>query len=404
MAIDPSVDLSSDATFANGFPHAWFAQLRRSAPLYWHEPTAATPDGEGFWVVSRYADVAAIARNAAVFSSETGGGLRSAGGTGIKDERAAGLALNMTDDPRHRQLRALVNRGFTPRAVAALSQELEARFDAVLGPLDGEFEVMQQLAQALPLQTICLVLGVPASDQALLLDWVNDSLRSDSDSIMAREPLGKIRDYARALVKEKRARPGNDMFSTIVNARLDDGAARLSDAEAVAFFTLLFPAGAETTRSALGGAIAAFAQFPEQYRALCAEPTALRRSAVEEVVRWTTPSVYKRRTASCDFRMHEQTIRAGDKVTFWEMSANRDERAFERPDQFAVDRWPNRHLGFGAGVHFCLGASLARLELGIALTALSRRYRGFEQVGVEQWTPNNRLLGLQSLTVRADLR
>lgn len=397
------MDLSSDASFAEGFPHEFFTQLRAEQPLYWHAPTPQTPDGEGFWVVSRYADVAAIARDARLFSSETAGGLRAAGGTGIKDERAAGVALNMIDDPRHKRLRALVNSGFTPRAVAALGARLEILFETLLDEVTNPFEVMETVASQLPLQTICIVLGVPQADRTQLLQWVTDSVRSDSDSIMARAPLRRIRDYARELVAERRQHPSDDIFSAVVNAQLDAEGSQLSDAEAVAFFTLLFPAGAETTRSALGGAIAAFAEFPEQYQRLRAQPEALRRSAVEEVVRWTTPSIYKRRTAVRDTQLHGQWIRAGDKVTFWEMSANRDERAFDEPFRFDVGRWPNKHLGFGAGVHFCLGASLARLELGIALVALARRFECFEPAGMPRWTPNNRLLGLQSLQVRATL-
>lgn len=394
-------DLSSDATFSQGFPHDVFAELRDRAPLYWHEPTAQTPDGEGFWVVSRYADVAAVARDASLFSSQTAGALRTAGGTGIKDERAAGVALNMTDDPRHRQLRSLVNQGFTPKAVAALTTRLEAQFAALLPTNREPFNVMETLASQLPLQTICTVLGVPAADRDQLLAWVDESLHADSDSIMARAPLRAIRDYARALVAEKRRHATDDIFSTVVNARLDEAGTMLSEAEAVAFFTLLFPAGAETTRSALGGAVAAFAQFPEQFARLRADPVGLRRSAVEEIVRWTTPSIYKRRTAVADTHLHGQVIRAGDKVTFWEMSANRDERFFAEPFRFDVGRWPNRHLGFGAGVHFCLGASLARLELGIAVTALAKQFRSFEITAPPRWTPNNRLLGYAALEVSA---
>ncbi|MGI9326665.1 MAG: cytochrome P450 [Pseudomonadales bacterium] len=396
------VDLSSDASFAAGFPHEYFGWLRAEHPLYWHEPTAETPDGEGFWVLSRYADVAAVVRDPQRFSSQTGAGLRSAGGTGIKDERAAGVSLNMTDDPQHRRLRALVNKGFTPKAVGNLQVELQQRFaDTLSGVADGGFDVMTSIARELPLQTICIVLGVPQSDRASLIGWIDEGLQSDSPSILAREPLKKIRDYAIELIRDKRKQPGADILSTIVRAQLQDGSA-LSDREAIAFFTLLFPAGAETTRSALGGAIKAFIDYPQQYQRLRAQPE-LRRSAIEEIVRWTTPSVYKRRTASCDVQMLDQHIRAGDKVTFWEMSANRDERAFSEPFQFDVSRWPNRHLGFGAGVHFCLGASLARLELGIALQALCQRYSGFEAAGAHRWTPNNRLLGLQSLPVRAHL-
>ncbi|NJN52359.1 MAG: cytochrome P450 [Gammaproteobacteria bacterium] len=148
------------------------------------------------------------------------------------------------------------------------------------------------------------------------------------------------------------------------------------------------------------GAAHAFIAAPEEFKRLKRDAT-LMRSAVEEVVRWTTPSVYKRRTATRNTRILEVPIAVGDKVTFWEMSANRDERAFDEPFRFDVARWPNKHLGFGAGVHFCLGASLARMEIKVALRNLCERYDGFELAGAATWIPNNRLLGLRTLPVRA---
>ena len=186
-------------------------------------------------------------------------------------------------------------------------------------------------------------------------------------------------------------------MSTIVHARLDDGS-RLTDRELTAFFALLFPAGAETTRSAIAGGIKAFIEYPDQYARLRHDP-ALIGTAVEEIVRWTTPSVYKRRTASCDTEIAGRPIKAGDKVTVWEMSANRDERVFEEPYTFDVGRHPNPHVGFGFGIHFCLGASLARLELRVALEELTRRYLRFEATGADEWMPNNRLFGLKHLPV-----
>ena len=168
----------------------------------------------------------------------------------------------------------------------------------------------------------------------------------------------------------------------------------------LAFFGLLFPAGAETTRSALGGALLAFVQNPEQLARLKSD-SGLMRSSIEEIVRWTTPSIYKRRTAVIDTEIAGQPIRRGDKVTFWEMSANRDESAWDRPFDFDIGRWPNKHLGFGVGVHFCLGASLARMEIQVVLEALAERFDGFELAGEYSWMPNNRLLGLTRLEVRA---
>lgn len=394
------VDLSDGASFRDGFPHDTFIWLREHDPVHWHEPTPRTPDGEGFWVVSRHRDVAAVQRDAATFSSETGGGIRAGGGTGIKDEPQAGVMLNMTDDPRHHRLRSLVNRGFTPRAIGALEAELRRRTDALLDAVvDEPFDAVHGFARELPSQAICIVLGVPETDRPQLLDWLDAGIEADGGAIVAPEATRRIREYALGLIADKRAQPDGGIMSTIVHATDDEGQA-LTDRELTAFFGLLFPAGAETTRSAISGAIKAFIDHPEQFTRLRGEPD-LVPVAAEEIVRWTTPSVYKRRTASVDTDIAGVEISAGDKVTFWEMSANRDDDVFDEPFTFDVGRDPNPHLGYGWGIHFCLGAALARLELKVALEALIERYEGFEAAGEHQWTPNNRLFGLKRLPVRA---
>jgi cytochrome P450 len=241
------------------------------------------------------------------------------------------------------------------------------------------------------------VLGVPDDDRRTLLDWLDAGIEADSASIVSAETTALIRGYAADLIAAKRSLPDDGIMSTIVNARLDDGTA-LSDRELIAFFALLFPAGAETTRSAIAGGVDAFIEHPDQYRRLLDDPS-LVATAVEEIVRWSTPSVYKRRTASRDTELAGVPIGAGDKVTVWEMSANRDERVFAEPFRFDVARLPNPHVGFGFGTHYCLGASLARLELKVALEGLLERYVGFERAGPRQWTPNNRLFGLKHLPV-----
>ncbi len=400
-ASQPLLDLTDRSNFRQGFPHEFFVGLRAHMPLYWHPPTLHTPDGEGFWVVSRYDDVASVMRDPDTYSSDTGGG-RDGGGTALKDERSAGVALNMTDDPTHRRLRALVNKGFTPKAIDALEAQIDERMNALLDAVQGRetFDFVAAIARELPLQMICSVLGVPQGDRVQLCEWIDQGVSTPSESIIAREYLNKIRDYGLKLIAQKRRHPDNDILSTIVHARFEEDDSQLSDRELIAFFNLLFPAGAETTRSALAGAAHAFVEWPDEFSKLRTDQE-LMRSAVEEVVRWTTPSVYKRRTATVDAEILGQTIRAGDKVTFWEMSANRDERVFDEPFRFDVSRWPNKHLGFGAGVHFCLGASLARMEIKVALRNVCSRFSGFEAVGDVEWTPNNRLLGIRRLVVRA---
>lgn len=393
-----AVDLSDDETFRAGFPHDRFRWLREHDPVSWHEPTARTPDGEGFWVVARHADVSTILRDAATFSSDRGG-LRERGGTAIKDERTAGVMLNQTDDPKHQRLRSLVNRGFTPRAIAALTSELRRRGAALLDAVGDEpFDFVRGFARELPSQAICLVLGVPESDQPALLDWLDAGIEEESSSILTPESMRRIRTYAIDLIADKRAHPDGGIMSTIVHARDGDGSG-LTDEELIAFFALLFPAGSETTRSALAGAVDAFADHPAELDRLRADP-ALSSAAIEEIVRWTTPSVYKRRTASRDVELAGVPIGAGDKVTFWEMSANRDERVFADPFRFDVGRHPNPHVGFGWGAHFCLGASLARLEINVTLDLLVERAARIERTGPIAWMPNNRLFGLKALPVR----
>ncbi|MEQ8232936.1 MAG: cytochrome P450 [Gammaproteobacteria bacterium] len=404
MTAPPVVDLSDGRSFADGFPHESFTWLRAHAPVWWHAPTAATPDGEGFWVVSRHADVDAVVMDPARFSSDRGGD-RAGGGTAIKDEPTAGLVLNHTDDPYHRRLRALVNKGFTVRAVNALEDELRRRTRALLATfVPGErCDFARRFAREIPTQAICIVLGVPEDDREMLVDWVDAGIETASDSVIAADYANHVRRYAQSLIDAKRAQPSKDIFSAIVHAELEDDGSRLGDRELRAFFALLFPAGAETTTRAISGGMHALMVHPAEWQRLCAEPQ-LVKTTVEEIVRWTTPSVYKRRTATADLTLHGERIRAGDKVTVWEMSANRDERVFAEPFSFDIARSPNRHLGFGAGVHFCLGAALARLELRIVLEELVASDLVFVPAGTPLWMPNNRLFGLKSLPVEVRRR
>jgi cytochrome P450 len=372
---DPVVDLSDPRSFRDGFPHESFVWLRREAPLFWHAPTPRTPDGEGFWVLSRHSDVAAVFQDPKRFSSEGGPG-RELGGTQLKDDRGAGVMLNESDDPRHRRLRTLVNTGFTPRMIGSLEGELRLRTQRILAglPRSGHFDFATAVARELPLQAICMILGVPQKDREELCGWVDRGIEAETGETIAIEALRKLGGYVRELIEIKRADPSDDILSTIVHARLDDGETQLSNRELRAFFGLLFPAGAETTRSAIAGGLLALIERPEQWQALKRDAS-LMKSAIEEIVRWTTPSAYKRRTATQDLELRGETVRAGEKVTVWEMSANRDERVFSDPFAFDVARWPNPHLAFGYGVHFCLGAHLARLEIRVMLEELLKRIR-----------------------------
>ena len=393
----PLLDLSDGQTFAHGFPHEFFTGLRAHEPVYWHAPTAVTPDGEGFWVISRHADVDAVMMDPAAYSSDKGG-TRTAGGTTIKDELSAGKVMNQTDDPLHKRLRGIVNEGFSVKAIAALEAQLRHRTrELLVGIKAGDrIDFAHQVAREIPTQAICIVLGVPDKDRLTLADWIDQGIAAPSDAVIAEEYVRKVRRYAQGLIEEKRARPQSDIFSTIVHARFEADGSTLSDHELRSFFGLLFPAGAETTTRSISGGLLALIERPTAWQQLRSDPSLLK-TAVEEIVRWTTPSCYKRRTATRDIHLCGKLIREGDKVTFWEMSANRDERVFDRPFEFDIARNPNRHLGFGAGVHFCLGSVLARLELRVVFEELLAGNLNFKLAGAPEWMPNNRLVGLKAL-------
>jgi cytochrome P450 len=405
-----TIDLSDNATFARGFPHGHFTWAREHAPVYWHEPTAATPDGEGFWVMSRHADAMAVMRDPATFSSDKGGG-RTAGGTGLKDEYKAGKFLNWSDDPRHKRLRSLVNQGFTNRAIHALEAELRRRTVALIEalPEDEPFDFVACFSRDLPLQAICLVLGVPQEDRALLADWVDAGIAAPTPEIIARDYAWQLRDYGARLIARKRRNPADDVLSTIIHARLepdedDSAGGPLTDDELLNFFMLLFAGGAETTRSAIGGGLLALMENPQQLERLRTAGVAEMRTAIDEVLRWTTPSIHKRRTATCDVSFKGHRIKAGDKVTYWEMSANRDAAVFDDPFRFDIARSPNLHVAFGFGAHVCLGASLARMEMRLAFAELLGRIETFTPAGPIEWMPSNRLLGIRHMPLSIRFR
>jgi cytochrome P450 len=397
----PSFDLTDLDAYRDGFPHPIFTWLRAEAPVYWHEATAHTPQGEGFWVLSRHADALAIQLDPKRFSS-VGGGARERGGTMIADQYGAGLMLNMMDDPRHRRIRALVSRGFTPHRIGALEPELRRRARTILDglPADGVCDFVTDVARELPLQAICLLLGVPQQDRAMLCDWMDRGLEAESGEALNREYGRMLAAYGVELIRARREQPGDDLLSVVIQAHMpSEDPPTLGDDELMFFFSLLFTAGSETTRKAIAGGLRALVENPAELTRLRRDQ-ALLDSAIEEIVRWTTPSIYKRRTATCDVELCGQKIRAGDKVTFWEMSANRDERVFAEPFRFDVGRDPNPHLGFGQGVHYCLGANLARLEMRVMFEELLARYARFEIIGPAVFTRENRLLGLKHLPMR----
>lgn len=398
-------DFTDLDNFATGFPHELFVVHRHEAPVWWHEPTAHTPDGEGFWSVATYAETAQVLRDHATYSSERGGH-RQHGGTLLQDVEFAGFVLTMMDDPRHARIRRLVSSGFTPRRVYELEDDLRRRSRLLLDRVeDGvPIDFVTQVAAELPMQTICTLLGVPEEDRHLLLDAVDpvyDTPVGDAGTRLATAAVtqAKTVEYAAALIAQKRAHPADDMLSVVVHAQLDDlEPARLNDMELFSFFFLLFSAGSETTRNAIAGGLLALLERPDQLQALCAD-RALLPMAVEEMLRWTTPSPAQRRTATVATELGGQAIAPGDKVLVWEGSANRDELVFHDSPAFDIRRDPNPHLTFGTGVHHCLGATLARLEMRVMFDELLDRFAGGELVAPVDWMRSNRHAGMRHMLV-----
>jgi len=393
------IDFTDLDNFASGFPHALFEVHRREAPVYWHAATEHTPDGEGFWSVATHAETLAVFRDPVTFSSVTGGS-RPFGGTLLQDLSIAGQVLNMMDDPRHSEIRRLVSSGLTPRMIARVEDDLRARARRLLDAVvpGSPFDFLVEIAAELPMQMICILLGVPESERHWLFHAIEPqfdfggSRKASVGQLTAQQAGSRMYTYGQELIASKRAAPTDDMLSVVANA------GGLSDLELYLFFSLLFSAGAETTRNAVAGGLLALAEHPSQL-ALLRSDLALLPTAIEEMVRWTSPSPSKRRTATRDVTLGGCLIEAGQKVQIWEGSANRDSLVFANADSFDITRKPNPHLGFGQGVHYCLGANLARLELRVLFEELLGRFSSVQVVKPVEWTRSNRHTGIRHLVV-----
>ena len=403
------VDLTDLDRFANGFPHDVFARHRAEAPVLWHPATPHTPDGDGFWSVATHAETLAVLHDPETYSSERGGD-RPYGGTVLNDMPTAGKALNMMDDPRHARVRRLVSHGFTPRTITRLEADLRRRaaqlVDALVAAGGGDLVV--DVTSEVPLQAICTLLGAPAADRHQLSEWVEYSFDFRGRSAFESTPevadaMASMHRYAAELIAEKRAEPGDDMLSLVIHAELADvDPPQLTPEELHMFFSLLFAAGADTTRNAAAGGLLALVERPDQMCTARADrgpggqvvPTLL-----EEAVRWSSPAAYNRRTATRATHLGGHEIAPGDKVVFWEASANRDERVFADAMSFSVHRDPNPHVGFGHGLHHCLGANLARLELRVMFEAILERCAAITLAGPVEWTRSNKHTGIRHLPV-----
>ena len=399
------IDLLDRDRFTQGIPHEWFTWLRANAPVFHHDE----PGGDGFWVITRYDDIVTANRDAASFSSsqDLGGVVMLEGPTApLPGTEMAGNMMLFMDPPSHTRYRKLVNRGFTPRMIAALEVHVRDLTVAIVeaAKAKGEIDFVVDVAAELPLEVIAELLGVPREDRHKLFDWSNRMVGSeDPEYQVAEEHVTAAQIdmfvYAQELATKRRAEPREDIVSTLLAAEIDGD--QLTDMDFNLFFMLLSVAGNETTRNAIAHGMNAFLEHPDQWDLLVADPDAHIAGAVEEILRWASPVLYFRRNARRDVELGGQTIRAGEKISLWYVSANRDEAIFDEPFRFDITRDPNPHIAFGGGgPHFCLGAQLARLEIRVLFEELARRTPKLEALGAPDRLRSNFIGGIKHLPVR----
>ena len=408
-----AVDLTDLDLWARGVPYREFARLRREEPVAWHDEG---PPNSGFWSVCGYQDIVTASRDVRTFSSGRGVSFEEP----TDEDMEARRTIIDTDPPEHTKLRKIVSSSFTQRAVAIYQHFVEGLTERVLdtGLVPGEFDFVDAVAKEVPIRVLARVMGLPQEELDRFIDLgdrliantdpdVTDVVwgRDDTDAYRRfpfRSPYGKqLWDLGREVVAQKLRDPGDDLLSTLLRAEVDGD--RLTETDLDNFFSILVVAGNETTRIAIAQGVLAFCERPEQWDRLRADPGLLG-TATDEVVRWSCPTHFMRRTAAVDTELGGAKIRAGDKVVLWYVSGNRDEAEFADPDVFDVGRSPNRHLSFGrGGPHLCLGVHLARLEVNVVLAALARRVARFELAGPPRRIRSNFTNGLRELPVRVTL-
>jgi cholest-4-en-3-one 26-monooxygenase len=400
--IPPGFDFTDPDLYSRRLPMEEFAELRRTAPVWWNpkQPGIGGFDDEGYWVVTRHADVVAVSRDSDNYSTwENTAIIRHQDGAPREQIEVQRFVMLNIDPPQHTKLRGIVSRGFTPRAINSLRETLAARAERIAADAlaKGTGDFVTDVACELPLQAIAELIGVPAGDRRKVFDWSNDMVGYDDPDYVG-DPAAAAAElvgYAMAMAEDRRACPRDDIVSKLVHAEIDGG--QLSSDEFGFFVILLAVAGNETTRNAISHGMLAFLDHPGQWETFKAERPG---TAADEIVRWATPVTVFQRTALTDTTLGGQEIRAGQRVGLFYRSANFDEEVFDHPERFDIRRTPNPHLGFGgSGAHFCLGASLARLEIDLIFNAIADHMPGIHLAGQPQRLRSGWLNGIKRLPV-----
>lgn len=408
--------INASAYGQNGVPHELWTHLRKESPVYWYAQRGHTP----FWAITKHEDIMEVSSQPDIFSNEAGGiiVLNEAqiqsfieGGSG--SPLAQMKTIITMDPPEHRSYRKVASGYFTPRGVTNLDEIVKSSAAAIFDELpdEGEVDFIETIAQKHPLRVLATILGINEEQEERLL-VITQELFGGEDPDMQRQ--GEDREAARKelgmefymlfdeIIKDRRACPRDDLATMLANAELSDGCP-LGQLETLGYYLIVFTAGHDTTRNALSGAISAFLDHPDQFERLRQDPS-LSKSAVDEIVRWTTPVNYMKRQAVQDYELRGQNIKAGEELALFYCSANRDEDVFEDPFTFNIGRSPNRHLGFGWAEHYCLGAHLAKASMKALTEEMVRRIEWMEPNGERTFISSNFVVGLKTLPVKYKLK
>jgi len=410
MAAAPDFNIVSPIDYAtHGYPHEIWQRLRAEDPVHYVE------NGEGvpFWALTKHADITAVSKQPTLFVS----GERLIINDGPERPRDGSFPPTLIDldPPKHQLYRDIMKGRFTPRGLKKIHADIEAIGKEIVDALversdEGECDFVDEVAAPLPIAVIAWLLGVPRDDWKLLFDWTNRTIgagdpeyqvEGEDQQQTGHKAMIELFQYFSQLIEERKNKPQDDLISLFAHAEIEGKALPIIDV--LAFCFIIVVAGNETTRNGTSGGMLAFIQHQDQMRKLQADMSLLK-DAVEEIVRWSSPIIHFARTATADTEIQGRKIKKGDALGLFYPSANRDEDIFEDPYSFRIDRHPNRHIGFGIGEHFCLGAHVARLEMQVAFKYLIPRIEEIELVGPVSRLHSALVGGVKHLPVRFRLR
>jgi methyl-branched lipid omega-hydroxylase len=410
VAVD-SINISDPEFWKGSRQHreSVFATLRREAPVKFFPeiPLANFPVGPGYWALTKHDDIWHVSRNPELFCSGKGSNIAD---LTVELNEFFGSMISM-DDPKHVRLRTIVSKGFTPKEITRIEEYVKNKAKSIVdkvlakyGP-NEEFDFVDNIAAPFPLQIICEMMGIPESDERQILDWTNVILGAgDPDFGGTLENLINVAlemfAYAQALGEARLANPTDDLTSVMMHSIVDGD--RMSSQEFGSFFILLVVAGNETTRNAISHGMLQLTEHPDQKAAWYGDFETKTKGAVEEIVRWASPVIHFRRTATRDTEIRGVKIKAGEKVVMWYNSGNRDEEIYENPHQFNIARTlAPAQVGFGAGgPHFCLGANLARREIAVMFDEIRRRLPNLVITGEPAYLQSNFINGIKRMPCR----